>query len=44
MVLAYIVNETISIIENAGEMGLPIPDVIRKAIDTLQTKEESDGE
>ncbi len=44
VVIAYIVNETISIIENAGLMGLPIPDVIRKAIDTLQSKGESDGE
>ena len=42
VVIAYIVNETISIIENAGLMGLPIPDVIRKAIDALQSKE-SDG-
>jgi len=39
VVIAYIVNETISIIENAGLMGLPIPDVIRKAIDALQSKE-----
>ena len=43
VVIAYIVNETISIIENAGLMGLPIPDVIRKAIDALQSKG-SDGE
>ena len=44
VVIAYIVNETISIIENAGLMGLPIPSVIRKAIDALQAKGESDGE
>ena len=43
VVIAYIVNETISIIENAGLMGLPIPSVIRKAIDALQAKGESDG-
>lgn len=43
VVIAYIVNETISILENAGLMGLPIPDVIRKAIDALQSKG-SDGE
>ena len=36
VVIAYIANETISIIENAGLMGLPIPKVITKAIDVLQ--------
>ena len=38
VVIAYIANETISIIENAGLMGLPIPKVITKAIDVLQSK------
>lgn len=42
VVVAYIVNETISIIENAGLMGLPVPDVIMQAIEQLQGKE--DGE
>ena len=37
-VIAYIVNETISIIENAGRMGLPIPDTIMKAVEQLQGK------
>ena len=40
VVIAYIVNETISIIENAGLMGLPIPDVIMSAIEQLQGKNE----
>jgi phage-related holin len=35
------VNESISIIENAGLMGLPVPEVIKKGIDTLNKK---DGE
>lgn len=39
VVIAYIVNETISIIENAGLMGLPIPGVILKAIDVLKNKD-----
>lgn len=43
VVIAYIANETISIIENAGLMGIPIPAAIRKAIDALQAKGESDG-
>ena len=42
VVIAYIVNETISIIENAGLMGLPVPDVIMSAIEQLQGKK--DGE
>lgn len=36
VVIGYIANETISIIENAGLMGLPIPKVITKAIEVLQ--------
>lgn len=40
VVIAYIVNETISIIENAGLMGLPTPKVITKAIDVLQKKDD----
>ena len=42
VVIAYIVNETISIIENAGLMGLPIPDVIMSAIEQLQGKKDSE--
>ena len=42
VVIAYITNETISIIENAGLMGVPIPGVIRKAIDILN-KELEEG-
>ena len=39
-VIAFIANETISITENAGTMGVPIPKVITKAIDVLKSKEE----
>ncbi len=38
--IAFIGNELISIIENAGLMGVPIPSVITKAIDVLKTKSE----
>ena len=36
VITAYILNETVSIIENVGLMGLPIPAVITKAIDMLK--------
>lgn len=39
VIIAYVVNETISIIENAGLMGLPIPEQLTKAIDVLKGKE-----
>lgn len=41
-IIAFIANETISIIENAGLMGAPIPDVIVKAIDVLKKKADSE--
>ena len=36
--IAYIANETISIIENAGLMGIKVPEVITNAIDVLKKK------
>lgn len=36
--IAFIANELISIVENAGLMGLPVPDVVTKAIDVLKSK------
>ena len=39
VVIAFIANETISIIENAGLMGIPIPKVITNAIEVLKKKE-----
>lgn len=38
--IAFIANETISIIENAGLMGIKIPTVITNAIDILKKKGE----
>ena len=38
VVIAYLANETISIIENAGLMGVPIPAMLQKAIEVLQKR------
>lgn len=40
--IAFITNETISIIENAGLMGIPIPPIITRAIEVLKKKSESE--
>ncbi len=37
-VFFYIMNESVSIIENAGRTGLPVPDFLLKTIDILKTK------
>ena len=42
VVIAFIANETISITENAGLMGIPVPAVIIRAIDVLKQKSESE--
>ena len=43
VVIAFIANETLSIIENAGLMGVPIPAIIVKAVEVLKKKAESEG-
>ena len=44
VIIAFIANETISIIENAGLMGVPIPAIITKAIEVLKEKGDVDNE
>lgn len=39
VIVGYVANEVISIIENAGLMGVPIPDALVQAIDALQGKD-----
>lgn len=39
VVIAFIVNELISIVENAGLMGVPMPEAVTKAIELLQHKD-----
>lgn len=42
VIIAFITNETISIIENAGLMGIPIPGVLTRAIEVLKSKADAD--
>ena len=44
VIIAFIANETISIIENIGLMGVPIPKVIEKAITLLNERSEEKNE
>lgn len=37
--IGFIANEAISILENAGLMGIPIPSVMSKAIEVLRDKD-----
>ncbi len=41
--IAFVANETISIVENAGLMGVPVPPVIVQAIEVLKKKSELDN-
>ena len=38
LIIGYIVNELISIVENAGLMGVPMPEVLGQAIEVLKNK------
>lgn len=40
VIIGFVVNELISIIENATLMDLPIPAVLKKAVDGLKREEE----
>lgn len=40
VVIAFIANELISIIENAGLMGIPVPKVLVRAIEVLKKRAE----
>lgn len=42
VIIAFIANELISLVENAGLMGIKLPPAITKAIDILQKKSESE--
>lgn len=38
--IAFMASEAISIIENCGLMGMPVPETLKNAIDILKTKKE----
>ena len=40
VVIGFCVNELLSIIENAGLMGIPLPPILIKAIDVLMSRED----
>lgn len=40
----YLANELISIAENAGKLGLPLPGLLRKLIAALKEKGDGDGQ
>ena len=42
VIIGYIANEALSIIENAGLMGLPVPKFLQNAIDVLKKKAEGE--
>lgn len=42
--IGFIANELISIIENAGLMGVPVPAILQKSIDILTKKSEVEDE
>ena len=39
VIIALVVNESLSIVENVGAMGVPIPKTIQDAIDVLKGRE-----
>ena len=40
---AFILNETLSVTENVGAMGVPIPAPVRRAVELLRSKGEGSG-
>ena len=44
VIIGFMANELLSIIENAGLMGLPLPSVIVKAVEVLKQKGETNSD
>ena len=43
VIIGFLLNELISIVENAGLMGIPLPAVLNNAIELLKKKGDSDA-
>ena len=43
VIFFYLSNEGISILENTGRIGLPIPEKLKKVLEQLNKEEKSDG-
>lgn len=44
VIIGFMANELISIVENAGLMGIPLPEVITSAVEVLTKKAESSNQ
>ncbi len=44
VIIGFMANELISITENAGLMGIPLPDIITKSVDVLTKKADKSTE
>ena len=42
VIFFYLANELLSILETVGKTNLPIPSILRKAVETLNSKSKSD--
>ena len=44
LIFGFLANELLSVLENAGLMGIPMPSSITRALDLLQRKEGADAQ
>ena len=44
VIFFYISNEGVSLLENAGHLGLPIPQKVKEVLEQLHDRSESEGE